>query len=290
VLIVGGNGNLGKYVTNGFLEAKPAWKVSLLVSPTSLADATKKAGYDDFVKRGAQLITGEIEKPETYQDKIKGIDVVVSVVGGMIVKSQIQLIQALKHAGTKLFLPSEFGGNQSIRTVSKSFAPKIEIQNEIKKAGLNYMLIATGLLYDYFLKPWFGTIIQNKQVATYGERNAKVSSVSLRDMGLVLPDIVNDPSLLNKYVEISGDQTTTGHIADELVALAGPDTKVTQYTVNQLQETMKKKEQEGQMTIVEEILLSIATGENYFEKPIDVSKYGKKLATFHEFIQEQKKL
>lgn len=52
---------------------------------------------------------GEVDKPETYQDKIKGLDVVVSALGGRALESQIPLFHAAKHAGIKLVLPSEYG-------------------------------------------------------------------------------------------------------------------------------------------------------------------------------------
>jgi len=146
VLIVGSSGGIGKHITNGFLKAKPSWKVSLLVNSDTLKEPTKKQIYDEFTSKGAQLITGEVEKPETYQDKIKGIEVVVSAISGRVVKAQIPLIHAAKHAGVKLFIPSEFGFDSSSVRITRTFAPKAEIQKEIKK---KLVLTTYSLLLDY---------------------------------------------------------------------------------------------------------------------------------------------
>jgi len=289
VLIVGSSGGIGKHITNGFLKAKPSWKVSLLVNSDTLKEPTKKQIYDEFTLKGAQLITGEVEKPETYQDKIKGIEVVVSAISGRVVKAQIPLIHAAKHAGVKLFIPSEFGFDSSSVRITRTFAPKAEIQKEIKKVGLNYIFVTTGLFYEYFLWPIFKTDIQNKQVALYGERSTKISACSLPEFSSLLPDVVNDPSSINKTVTISGDQTTTGHFCDEFASFAGDNVKITQYKPEEMLEQINSKAAENQMTVAEEIIYILANGDSYFENALNGSKYGKKLSTLHEFLQSQKK-
>ncbi len=85
----------------------------MLVSPDTLKDPKKKQSYDEFTSKGARLITGDVENPETYEEKIKGIEVVVSAISGRAIKAQIPLIHAAKHAGVKLFLPSEYGFDSS---------------------------------------------------------------------------------------------------------------------------------------------------------------------------------
>ena len=42
---------------------------------------------------------------------LKGVDVVVSTVGGPALHDQLLVIEAAKEAGVKRFYPSEFGGD-----------------------------------------------------------------------------------------------------------------------------------------------------------------------------------
>jgi len=267
------------------VEAK--WHLSILTTHASLHDPQKTPLFDEYASKGAHIIIGELDKPETYQDKIKGIEVLVSAVSGRAIKSQIPLIHAAKHAGVKLFVPSEFAFDFEKHKPTKSFVQKTEIQEEVKKAGLHYSLIVTGLFYEYFLYPYFKTDIKNKQVAQYGDRSTKISACSLPEFGSLLPHILNDPTSLNKTVSLSGDQTTTGHIADEWVSLAGGDAKVVQYNPKELLDQINANP--NGFTIPEEIMLVMAKGESFFENPIDGSKYGKKLSSFHQFTEAQKK-
>ncbi len=104
-----------------------------------------------------------------------------------------------------------------------------------------------------------------------------------------MPDIVNDPSFINKTVTISGDQTTTGHLSDEFASLAGDNAKIIQCKPEEILEQINSKGAASQLTIAEEIMYTISNGDSYFEHAIDGSKYGKKLPTVHEFVQAQKK-
>lgn len=105
-----------------------------------------------------------------------------------------------------------------------------------------------------------------------------------------MPYVVNDPTFVNKAACISGEQTTSGHLADEFVSLAGEGATVTKYSADELLEQMKAKANDHPYSaIVEEIVYSLASGENYFDSPVDPAKYGKKLTTVHEFVEAKKK-
>ena len=74
-------------------------------------DPVKGEKLRKFKSEGATLIEGDISNPISFQDKLKGIDVVISAISEGAFQYQIGLIKAAKAAGIKRFVPSEFGGN-----------------------------------------------------------------------------------------------------------------------------------------------------------------------------------
>jgi len=281
ILIVGASGFVGKSATEVFLKASPKWTVSLLVRPDTLKDPKKKSVVDNYVSLGAHIIEGELEKPETYKDKLKGIDVILSTLGTSAVQSQIPLALAAKEAGVKLFAPSEFGINLNLVPDSVTILnSKKEVRKAIESAGLPYVYIATGPFYE-FLFGWglWGQDIPHHKVAQIGDRSTKITSAPIHEVIALLPAAFNDPAIINNTLSL-GHQITTGEIFDELVAALGGKDKVTTKTITVAD--VQKQVDEGQL--VQQLLLTIAGGHSYDANAIDGSKYGKKLSTIKEFL------
>jgi len=281
VLIVGASGYVGERITEAFLNATPKWTVHLLVRSDALKDAKKKPIFDKYVSLGANIIEGEASKPETYKDKLKEIEVIVSTLGTPVIHTQVTLIQAAKEAGVKLFLPSEFGFDFERTPEEKLFESKRAIRRATESAGLNHLYIATGPFYE-FLFGWsnWGQDLANHTVAQIGDRSAKLTAAPFGEVAELLPAIVNDPSAINTTVVLSGGHVTTGELFDELVAALGGKDKVKTKTITVAD--VQKQVDEGQ--IIQVLLLLIATGAAYDPNAIDGSKYGKKLSTVKEFL------
>jgi len=278
VLIAGASGWVGEKVTPAFLK-NSNWKVSILVSPETLKDAKKRPLFDNYVAQGATLVEGDITKPETYQEKIKGIDVVVATLGGAVIHTQIPLVHAAKAAGVKLFVPSEYGLDVE-HSESPIFAGKKSVRKEIESLGLNHTYIVTGPFYEfYFGWPGWHQDLVNHKATLVGERSTKVSLAPFTEVAELFPAIVNDPSSINKIVALSGDQITIGAIYDELVAALGDKVSTHTLTIAELKERLASNP-----NLPEELLLLIATGGAYDARAVDGSKYGKKLSTIKEFL------
>jgi len=290
VLIAGSTGWIGESITNGFLDAEPKWKVSLLVRPTAENDPKKKAKLDKFIAKGATIVHGVLEKPETYQDKLKGIEVVVSVVSHGGVVEQIELINACKASGVKLFLPSEYGVDyEKASPLSVIFDGQRKVREELKKGGLDYIIVETGLFYEAFVAPHFGTDPGNKKVPLFGERSTKVSTCALTDAASLVPFLVNDPSLYNTKVGLSGEQTTAGYLHDEVKALFGEDAQTLHLKLDELEAKIKSQSNPF-ASILEQVMLIVVDGSSWNPNAIDGKKYGRPLSSFHDFCQNMKKI
>lgn len=85
---------------------------------------------------------------------LRGVDVLISVLGGNGLLVQIPLAEAAKAAGVKLFVPSEFGNpNEKISTSDSLIGQKVQVQETLKKIGLPYALFWTGPFSDFVFIP-----------------------------------------------------------------------------------------------------------------------------------------
>jgi len=280
VLIVGSSGLVGDKVTNAFLKATPKWTVSVLVRSEALHDPKKKATFDEYISLGATIIEGEASKPETYKDKLKAIDVIVSTLGSSVVTSQISLAQAAKEAGVKLFLPSEYGFDFALAPELTIFDGKRAVRKAIESIGINYTYIITGGFYEFLLgwRAW-GQDLPHRKVAQLGDRSNKITSVSFAEVAELLPAVVNDPTIINKTVVFTGGHITSGELVDTLVAKlgGGDDIKKEVITLEEVENKVKAG------SVLDQLLLVFVGNRAYNPNAIDGSKYGKKLSTFKEF-------
>jgi len=280
VLIVGSSGIVGDKVTNAFLKASPKWTVSVLVRSDALHDPKKKATFDGYIALGATIIEGEASKLETYKDKLKGVDVVISTLGTAVIASQIPLAQAAKEAGVKLFIPSEYGFDVALAPELTIFDGKRAVRKAVESLGLNYAYIITGGFYE-FLLGWhaWGQDLPHRKVAQLGDANNKITSVSIAEVAELLPKVVNDPTIINKTVVFTGGHITSGELVDTLVAKLGGGADIKKEVITL--EEVEKKVKAG--SVIDQLLLALVDGRAYNPNAIDGSKYGKKLSTFKEF-------
>jgi len=285
VLIAGATGFVGEPIANAFLKSQPKWSVSILVSAAALNDPKKKATTDNYIALGATLVVGDINHPETYKDKLKGIDVIVSALGmPAAISSQTVLAHAAKEAGVKLFVPSEYGWNYDKVDV-RSLVVKVQARREIEKIGLNHIYISTGAFYEsLFGYPLWGNDLANKKVALWGDRSTKISTSPFWEVAEILPLVVNDPTVVNTDLAF-GLTVTSGEIFDlALEAVGGKDhATISHYTPQLIEERIREH---PDTSLPDELLLLLVNGSAYDSSSVDGSKYrnGKKFTTVQEFL------
>jgi len=143
---VAGAGNIGAFIAEELLKLKTAGIVKSV-------NIIQGSGHPErLVEKGAKFVTVEYSSPDTLAQALKGIDVVISTLGGAALGTQLPLAEATKAAGVKLFVPSDFGGPTEGRKES-IFAAKEQFKLKLKEIGLPYTTFYTGPFSDFVLQP-----------------------------------------------------------------------------------------------------------------------------------------
>jgi len=273
VFIAGATGRIGEQTTDAFLNEK--WDVYVLARPDSLNDPKKKAVLDHHKSRGAHLVEGDVSKPETFKDKLKGIDVVISTLSGGGFGTQFGLLNAAKEAGVKRFVPSEFGIDLT-RTSQPLFGPKKALREELKKGGIEYTLIVTGFFYETTFGPHMGFNAANGTVVVFGDGSQKVTLTSTRDFTRVLPKVLHDPRSKNAEVHLTGETLTYTQLVDKYEHASGKKLErsfVTTATIEaSLSDAFAKAPNNPFAGVVDQLKHLLASGSAEIERN-DVSTY-----------------
>lgn len=158
ILIFGGTGTIGRYITSSILAAKPNFKqVFLFTSPNTAS--SKASLLSKWKSSGLSIITGDITNPKDVSDAYSstGADTVVSAVGRGVIDAQIELLRLAEESGTvQWFLPSEYGTDIEHNAKSPHEKPhqlKLKVRKfareNLKRVKVTY--VVTGPYFDMWV-------------------------------------------------------------------------------------------------------------------------------------------
>ena len=147
---------------------------------------------------------------ESLTTALKGVDAVVSTVGGAAVDNQTVLIDAAIAAGVKRFIPSEFGNVTTNPKVEKFpvYSSVFKIRNYLQEnaaAGkLSWTVLACGAFLDLVLNTPTLLDFQNHTVTILDEGDNRISSTSLPAVGKAIAAILqNFDATENRVMHVS---------------------------------------------------------------------------------------
>ncbi|XP_042519430.1 eugenol synthase 1-like [Macadamia integrifolia] len=204
VLIIGGTGQIGKYIVDA--SAKAGHPTIAMVRESAASDPVKAQLIESFKNSGITIVYGDIYDHKTLVQTIKQVDVVISAMGPRNLLDQMNIISAIKEAGNvKRFLPSEFGGEvnnvHSIEPAASHFGNKAKIRKAIETEGIPYTLVFCNCFASYYLHSFAqlgATTPPRDKVVIYGDGNAKAIFVEEGDIGTYTIKAIDDPRTLNK--------------------------------------------------------------------------------------------
>src|SRR3954454_14215089 len=92
ILIFGGTGTLGRYITTALLHAKPAFQqLVLFTSPNSAKEKAQQ--LDKWKSEGLSVIVGNLTSENDVKAAYNGVDTVISAVGRRRLQHQIILLK-----------------------------------------------------------------------------------------------------------------------------------------------------------------------------------------------------
>ncbi|KAM0788560.1 hypothetical protein ACM66B_001685 [Microbotryomycetes sp. NB124-2] len=189
----------------------------------------------------------DYDKPEELKEALKGVQVVVSVVGAAAFATnvQYQIADAAKAAGVQLFLPSEFGmPTHDLPSTDAFLYPiKTKVQEYLKEIELDYLLIYNGAFPSDIYNPFWGFDFENGKVNIVGDGNMPVSHTTRADVAHVTARILTTQaleSLANRHLEIRGDVVSLNQAVELWRKTHGnAPVEVTYKSVEEAQEQMK---------------------------------------------------
>ncbi|KZT55912.1 NAD(P)-binding protein [Calocera cornea HHB12733] len=234
---VAGAGTIGRPILEEFLKAKAAGKVDRVVILTRSA-----TGTEDLVAKGAESIVVDYTSPSSLQSALKGIDVVISTLGGFALSAQEPLGDAAKAAGVKLFVPSEFGGDTSSRT-DGFYGIKAAQRARLTEIGLPWAFFATGPFADWiWYQPVLGLEIPTGKVEVLGTGNGLVTLTSRKDIARYVVHVLTTlpPSkFANRAIRVEGQRISVNGVLEDYQKRTGKKLDITYVPLEVVRERAK---------------------------------------------------
>lgn len=230
VLVVGATGTLGRQVTRRALEE--GHQVRCLVR------SPKKAAF--LKEWGAQLIQGDLCKPETLPPALEGIDAIIDAATARATDSlsikqvdwegKVALIQSAKAAGVERYIFFSILDAQAYPQV-----PLMEIKHCIEKflpeAGMNYTILRLAGFMQGLIGQYAIPILERQTVWMMGEA-ASVAYMDTQDIAKFAVRALSVPETEQKTFPVVGSKAWNNYEIIELCEKLGDrEAKVAQMPI-----------------------------------------------------------
>ncbi|KAK4702281.1 hypothetical protein P7C70_g3945, partial [Phenoliferia sp. Uapishka_3] len=277
---VAGAGGLGSFVAEA-LASVPGISVVVLSRSTFVPNLSPHI-------RVKQV---DYTHPTSLIPALKGIQVVISTLSGSGFAAQTQLSDSAKHAGVKLFVPSEFG-LVTEGTTDEHLAFKESLARHLTAIGLPSLRVFTGPFSDTLFTPYCGFDFPNGRASWVGKGETPIGFTARPDIASFLAHTLTtlSPSkLLNTTFRLEGDRKSF----EEVVAFyekthPGKKVVVTRTPVVAAQKTIETEPTEA--TFITYLLLSLEEGKSVYKSgPLDNKLYPDwKPKLIEEIVSEMK--
>ncbi len=162
ILIFGGTGTIGRYITASLLRAKPAFDQVILFTSKNSTE-TKAPLLNKWKAEGLKIIVGDLTQNNEVISAFQGVDTVISALGRGALQHQFDLIKLAEETeSVKWFLPSEYGTDIEHNSKSPNEKPhqtKLKVRkyiaDNIKRLKVTY--VVTGPYFDMWVDTVSGT-------------------------------------------------------------------------------------------------------------------------------------
>ncbi|KAM0280821.1 hypothetical protein ACHAQH_003851 [Verticillium albo-atrum] len=254
ILVLGGTGSIGHYITDAILNAQPPFKqISIFIRNES--EVRKKAWVDAFDQKGATVFIGDIKNKSHIQAAYKGIDTVVSTLGRDALELQIELIRAAEASDSvKWFIPSEYGTDIEYGPSSAQEKPhqlKLKVRKELREntKRLEHTFVVTGPYSDMYFNlsekfPEVGGFDAGKKKAVLIEAGeGKIGFTTMPDVGKAVVAVLRHPEAsFGKSIKVQSFVVTPKQILAEFEKQTGGEKWEVSYTPLQ---SLKEAEQKA---------------------------------------------
>ncbi|HET6166701.1 MAG TPA: SDR family oxidoreductase [Marmoricola sp.] len=218
VLVAGGTGRLGRLVVSRLLERGVTVRVLT-------RDATRAGDLRDL---GAEVVDGDVRKPETLPAALQDVDVVVSAFHGFVGSGlspesvdrdgNANLVAAAQTAQVAVVLMSVVEAAADSPMVL--FRCKAAAEEGLRASGVQWTIVRSAA----FIELWAELVGKG---IVFGRGENPINFVSVHDVADVVMDAVLDPSRRGQVIDVVGpERLTFNQLADRLRALDGRPRRV----------------------------------------------------------------
>jgi len=210
ILIVGATGHLGRELVKACQQQGN--EAHALVRPATRRDPARMKPLQEA---GATIHEGDLADYDSVVRACRAVEAVISAVGGLQVGDQGPLVKAVKEAGVRRFVPSDFGLDPAAAGPGSCllFDAKAAVQKSVQAAGIPYTFIHANGFFTYWAFSLgdltrLGRKVPPDEVNVYGDGNVMGALASLSDVAKVTVRAVNDPRMENKEIRIIANTIT----------------------------------------------------------------------------------
>lgn len=218
ILIIGATGYIGRYIAKASLAFGHPTFLLVRESTASSSDSEKAHFLESLKALGANILLGTVEDYASVVEAIKKVDIVISVVGGFMQMSQMNIIKAIKEVGNiKRFLPSEFGFeydqiHNTVEPATSIVENTVKFRRVIEAEGIPYTYVICNCFARYFVSTLgqldligltpSPPLPPRDNVTIYGDGNSKAAFLKEEDVATYTMKTLDDPRTLNKSLYI----------------------------------------------------------------------------------------
>jgi uncharacterized protein YbjT (DUF2867 family) len=225
ILLVGATGTLGSRIAHHLLADGAALR---LLARSGARDPRKTAALDYLVHRGATVVQGDLDDPDSLAKATIGIDVVVSAVQGgpdLIVDGQVALARAAADNGASRIVPSDFALDvfKSPPGVHPLFDLRRTADEAIAEIGIEHVHVLNGAFMDMFLDPRAAAFLDDAEgVASFwGTGHERFEATTVDDTARYTSRAALDPTVPNGKFAVAGDHVSFQQMTDTVEELTG---------------------------------------------------------------------
>ncbi|KAJ7602445.1 hypothetical protein DFH06DRAFT_1311471 [Mycena polygramma] len=257
ILIFGGTGTIGKFITASVLRAKSTFKVVLFTSAQTAE--TKSELLSKWKAEGLSVVIGDLMKAEDVSAAYRGVDTVISCVGRSVLEHQIELIRLAEESDSvKWFFPSEFGTDVEHNSKSPNEKPhqiklkvRAFVRDHVKRLKVTYMV--TGPYFDTWVNGVLamgvmvgGFVNEKKEAHIIEDGEGKIGFCTMWDVGKSVAAALKHPeAAFNKALKIQSFVVTPNQVLAEYEKQSGTKWTVTKTPLEAIKELEAKLWAEG---------------------------------------------
>ncbi|KAK3905112.1 hypothetical protein C8A05DRAFT_31047 [Staphylotrichum tortipilum] len=247
ILIFGGTGTIGRYITSALIRARPASQEIVLFTSRS-GEHTKAQLIEQWKSQGLSVIVGDLTSDLDVKAAYQGVDTVISAVGRGGLQHQINLLRLAEASDSvKWFLPSEFGTdiehNEDKSPNERPHQLKLQvrkyIRENLKRVKVTY--VVTGPYFDMWvdaapgLEIAGGFVPDQKKAYVIEDGNGKVGFCTMPDVGKFVAATVKSPEVsFGKALKVQSFIVTPNEVLAEYEKQTGSKWEVTKTPLDEI--------------------------------------------------------